>query len=97
MVHEMLGGDDGGDYMLLDIGGGYGIFAEEYRRRAAALVAAAGWEPVDPMRRDFRGATALERQFDTHRSESRRHKFPHRTLLPSREHIIARFVGPQRT
>ena len=32
-------------------------FAEEYRRRAAALVRAAGWEPVDPMRRDFRGAT----------------------------------------
>jgi nucleoside 2-deoxyribosyltransferase len=33
-------------------------FAEEYRRRADALVRAAGWEPVDPMRRDFRGATA---------------------------------------
>jgi nucleoside 2-deoxyribosyltransferase len=33
-------------------------FAEEYRRRATALAAAAGWEPVDPMRRDFRGATA---------------------------------------
>jgi nucleoside 2-deoxyribosyltransferase len=32
-------------------------FAEEYRARAAALVRAAGWEPVDPMRRDFRGAT----------------------------------------
>jgi nucleoside 2-deoxyribosyltransferase len=32
-------------------------FAEEYRRRAAALARAAGWEPVDPMRRDFRGAT----------------------------------------
>jgi nucleoside 2-deoxyribosyltransferase len=32
-------------------------FAEEYRRRAAALVTAAGWEPVDPMRRDFRGRT----------------------------------------
>jgi nucleoside 2-deoxyribosyltransferase len=32
-------------------------FAEEYRRRAAALVRAAGWEPVDPMRRDFRGHT----------------------------------------
>jgi nucleoside 2-deoxyribosyltransferase len=32
-------------------------FAEEYRRRAAALVVAAGWEPVDPMRRDFRGST----------------------------------------
>ena len=32
-------------------------FAEEYRRRATALAQAAGWEPVDPMRRDFRGAT----------------------------------------
>ena len=31
--------------------------AEEYRRRASALVAAAGWEPIDPMRRDFRGRT----------------------------------------
>jgi nucleoside 2-deoxyribosyltransferase len=33
-------------------------FADEYRRRAAELAEAAGWEPVDPMRRDFRGATA---------------------------------------
>ena len=33
-------------------------FAEEYRRRAAALVGARGCEPVDPMRRDFRGRTA---------------------------------------
>ena len=32
-------------------------FADEYRRRAAALVATAGLEPVDPMRRDFRGGT----------------------------------------
>ena len=32
-------------------------FAEEYRRRAAALAREAGWEPVDPMRRDFRGNT----------------------------------------
>ncbi|MEO5575311.1 MAG: nucleoside 2-deoxyribosyltransferase [Gaiellaceae bacterium] len=32
-------------------------FAEEYRRRAAALVRAAGWEPVNSMRRDFRGRT----------------------------------------
>jgi nucleoside 2-deoxyribosyltransferase len=32
-------------------------YAEEYRRRAAALLAAAAHEPVDPMRRDFRGAT----------------------------------------
>ena len=32
-------------------------FAEEYRRRADALVRAIGWEPVDPMRRDFRGRT----------------------------------------
>jgi nucleoside 2-deoxyribosyltransferase len=33
-------------------------FADEYRRRAAELVRAAGWDPVDPMRRDFRGDTA---------------------------------------
>jgi nucleoside 2-deoxyribosyltransferase len=32
-------------------------YAEEYRRRADPLVRAAGWEPVDPMRRDFRGRT----------------------------------------
>jgi nucleoside 2-deoxyribosyltransferase len=32
-------------------------FADEYRRRAAALLQEAGLEPVDPMRRDFRGAT----------------------------------------
>jgi nucleoside 2-deoxyribosyltransferase len=33
-------------------------FADEYRRRATVLADAAGWEPVDPMRRDFRGGTA---------------------------------------
>ncbi|HEY5293933.1 MAG TPA: nucleoside 2-deoxyribosyltransferase [Gaiellaceae bacterium] len=33
-------------------------FADEYRRRATEFVRAAGWEPVDPMRRDFRGDTA---------------------------------------
>ena len=33
-------------------------FAEEYRARAAELARAAGWEPVDPMRRDFRGNAA---------------------------------------
>jgi nucleoside 2-deoxyribosyltransferase len=32
-------------------------YADEYRRRAAALVRELGWEPVDPMRRDFRGGT----------------------------------------
>lgn len=32
-------------------------FAEEYRSRAAELLRAAGCEPVDPMRRDFRGRT----------------------------------------
>ena len=32
-------------------------FADEYRRRADALVREAGWESVDPMRRDFRGDT----------------------------------------
>ena len=33
-------------------------FADEYRRRAAELLRARGHEPVDPMRRDFRGRTA---------------------------------------
>jgi hypothetical protein len=33
-------------------------FAEEYRRRAAELLRERGHEPVDPMRRDFRGRTA---------------------------------------
>jgi nucleoside 2-deoxyribosyltransferase len=32
-------------------------FADEYRRDATRLLAATGWEPVDPMRRDFRGRT----------------------------------------
>ena len=31
--------------------------ADEYRRRATDLVREIGWEPVDPMRRDFRGRT----------------------------------------
>ncbi len=33
-------------------------YAEEYRRRAIELVRRAGWEPVDPFQRDFRGQTA---------------------------------------
>ena len=32
-------------------------YADEYRRRADALIRQIGWEPVDPMRRDFRGRT----------------------------------------
>jgi PPOX class probable F420-dependent enzyme len=32
-------------------------YAEEYRQRAVALVRAIGWEPVDPMRRDYRDRT----------------------------------------
>ena len=32
-------------------------FADEYRRRATVLVREHGGEPVDPMRRDFRGGT----------------------------------------
>jgi nucleoside 2-deoxyribosyltransferase len=32
-------------------------YADEYRRRADLLVREIGWEPVDPMRRDFRGRT----------------------------------------
>ena len=31
--------------------------ADAYRRAAERLLHAAGWEPVDPMRRDFRGRT----------------------------------------
>jgi nucleoside 2-deoxyribosyltransferase len=31
--------------------------ADDYRCRAKELVAAAGWEPVDPFRRDYRGRT----------------------------------------
>jgi nucleoside 2-deoxyribosyltransferase len=31
--------------------------ADDYRRRAEELLRAAGHEPVDPMRRDFRGQT----------------------------------------
>ena len=33
-------------------------FADEYRCRASELIRRAGWEPVDPMRRDFRGRTS---------------------------------------
>jgi nucleoside 2-deoxyribosyltransferase len=32
-------------------------YADEYRRRATALLREAGCDPVDPMRRDFRGRT----------------------------------------
>ena len=32
-------------------------FADEYRRRAVALLMDAGCDPVDPMRHDFRGRT----------------------------------------
>jgi nucleoside 2-deoxyribosyltransferase len=32
-------------------------FADEYRRRATRRVRELGWDPVDPMRRDFRGRT----------------------------------------
>ena len=32
-------------------------FADEYRARATELLRARGLEPVDPMRRDFRGRT----------------------------------------
>ena len=31
--------------------------ADEYRRRAKALLGQAGWQPVDPFRRDYRGRT----------------------------------------
>jgi len=32
-------------------------YADEYRQRATVLLHARNWEPVDPMRRDFRGRT----------------------------------------
>lgn len=32
-------------------------YSDEFRRRAATLVEQRGWEPVDPMRRDFRSRT----------------------------------------
>jgi hypothetical protein len=32
-------------------------YADEYCQRATALVQSLGWEPVDPMRRDYRGHT----------------------------------------
>jgi nucleoside 2-deoxyribosyltransferase len=32
-------------------------YADEYRRRAIRLLREAGLEPIDPMRRDFRGRT----------------------------------------
>jgi nucleoside 2-deoxyribosyltransferase len=32
-------------------------YADEYRRRAEALLRESGLEPIDPMRRDFRGQT----------------------------------------
>ena len=32
-------------------------FADEYRRQASRLLHEAGHEPIDPMRRDFRGRT----------------------------------------
>ena len=32
-------------------------YADEYRRRASELLRGRGLEPVDPMRRDFRGRT----------------------------------------
>jgi nucleoside 2-deoxyribosyltransferase len=32
-------------------------YADEYRRRAVALLREIGWEPIDPMRRDYRDRT----------------------------------------
>ena len=37
-------------------------YADEYRRRADELVRARGWDPVDPMRRDYRGRAAGNEQ-----------------------------------
>lgn len=41
-------------------------YAEEYRRRASVLLHACGCEPVDPMRRDFRGRTEGREQEIVH-------------------------------
>jgi len=60
-------------------------FAEEYRRRATPLVRAIGWEPVDPMRRDFRG-----------RTEGREQEIVSGDLadIDSCEAVIAAFTAP---
>ena len=34
--------------------------SDDYRSRASALVRSAGWDPVDPFRRDYRGRTQGE-------------------------------------
>lgn len=60
-------------------------FADEYRRRAARLVAEAGWEPVDPMRRDFRGNT------DGHEAEIVEGDL---TDIDSCDAVLAAFTAP---
>jgi nucleoside 2-deoxyribosyltransferase len=49
------GGNGEGDLRRVYLAGP--PYADEYRRRASTLVRGIGWEPVDPMRRDFRGRT----------------------------------------
>jgi nucleoside 2-deoxyribosyltransferase len=51
----MTGSTEGADTPRVYLAGP--PFANEYRRRADVLVRRLGWEPVDPMRRDFRGRT----------------------------------------
>lgn len=60
-------------------------YAEEYRRRAAALLRDRGWEPVDPMRRDFRGA-----------SEGREAELVHGDLadIDACDAVLAAFTAP---
>jgi nucleoside 2-deoxyribosyltransferase len=60
-------------------------YADEYRRRAAALVRETGWEPVDPMRRDYRRRTEG--------SEERSSKAISRISTPATR-VLAAFVYP---
>ena len=60
-------------------------YADEYRRRAARLVRERGWEPIDPMRRDFRG-----------RSEGRERELVEGDLadIDSCDAVLADFTHP---
>jgi hypothetical protein len=61
MVHEMLRGGGAGNYMLFDIGGGYGIFAEEFQSLTGRPVTVIEPGPAlaEVCRR--RGLTVIER------------------------------------
>jgi nucleoside 2-deoxyribosyltransferase len=59
--------------------------ADDYRRRAESIVRQLGGEPVDPMRRDFRG-----------RTEGNETEIVHGDLedIHSCDAVLASFVGP---